>query len=78
MSKNQLKEQLRTIYYFLNNTTGKIEDFQLKYLFRLVEENLTSKEREINKNDLPMLCNMIENGNQEDLFINYILNDWSV
>lgn len=78
MSKNQLKEQLRTIYYFLNNTTGEIQDFQLKYLFRLVEENLTNKERKINKNDLPMLCNMIENGNQEDLFINYILNDWSV
>lgn len=78
MSKNQLKEQLRTIYYFLNNTTGEIQDFQLKYLFRLVADNLDLKEREIKKEDLGVLNDFIECGNQEDLFINYILNDWSV
>ncbi|MBQ3475836.1 MAG: hypothetical protein IJH20_06685 [Bacilli bacterium] len=78
MNKTQLKEQLRTIYWFLNNTTGEIQDFQLTYLFRLVADNLDLKEREIKKEDLDVLNDFIERGNHDDLFINYILNDWSV
>lgn len=78
----KFKEQLRTIYWFLNNTTGKIEEFQLKYLIdcyidyydiRVYSNNLDDFKKISNK-DLQVLNSYIETGEKDDEFIKYIVN----
>jgi hypothetical protein len=76
------KEKLRTIYYFLNNTTGQITEEQLKYLvdwyisaydIRVYDKDI-DRYKKINLVDLYILNEYLENGEKDDEFIDYIIN----
>lgn len=63
-------EYIYNVYNFLNNTQGMIKDYQLKYLCELLEidyEKITSE-------DYKILNDLLESGEKEEQFYNYLIN----
>ena len=68
MENNKIKNELRVIYNFLNNTKGNIYHYELQYLY-----DTYNIDRFICDTDIEYLSELIENGNEEDTFINYFI-----
>lgn len=63
-------EYIYNVYNFLNNTQGMIEDYQLKYLCELLEIDY----EEITSEDYKNLNDLLESGDKEEQFYNYLIN----